>query len=129
MHIAPTEQNQQVDSGSLRHQPAAGLVPLRRPAALRRYRQSPAAGLHRRYRSGGEGAARARFDEFAEAWGGKYPAISRLCQQAWLEFVPFLAFNTEVRTVVCSTNAIESVNVRIRHAVRARGHFPNETAR
>jgi transposase-like protein len=39
-----------------------------------------------------------------------------------------LAFDAEIRTVVCSTNAIESVNARIRRAVRARGHFPNEQA-
>jgi transposase-like protein len=79
-----------------------------------------------------EAAARARFDEFAEAWGARYPAIVRLWQQAWqqawAEFVPFLAFDAEIRTVVCSTNAIESVNARIRRAVRARGHFPNEAA-
>jgi hypothetical protein len=42
--------------------------------------------------------------------------------------VRFLAFDAEIRTVVCSTNAIESVNARIRRAVRARGHFPNEAA-
>jgi putative transposase len=42
--------------------------------------------------------------------------------------VPFLAFDPQIRTVVCSTNAIESVNARIRRAVRARGHFPNEQA-
>jgi transposase-like protein len=75
-----------------------------------------------------EAAAKARFNEFADAWGGKYPAIVRLWQQAWAEFVPFLAFDAEIRTVVCSTNAIESVNARIRRAVRARGHFPNEQA-
>jgi putative transposase len=75
-----------------------------------------------------EAAAQARFDEFAEAWGGRYPAIIRLWTNAWAEFVPFLAFDAEIRTVVCSTNAIESVNARIRRAVRARGHFPNEAA-
>jgi putative transposase len=42
--------------------------------------------------------------------------------------VPFLAFDAEIRKVVCSTNAIESVNARIRRAVKARGHFPNEQA-
>ena len=75
-----------------------------------------------------EAAARDRFSEFTDAWGAKYPAIIRLWDAAWPEFVPFLAFDTEIRTVVCSTNAIESVNARIRRAVRARGHFPNETA-
>jgi putative transposase len=75
-----------------------------------------------------EAAAKERFAEFAEAWGGKYPAIIRLWDNAWAEFTPFLAFDAEIRRVICSTNAIESVNARIRRAVRARGHFPNETA-
>jgi putative transposase len=75
-----------------------------------------------------EAAATERFLEFAEIWGGKYPAIVRLWENAWAEFVPFLAFDAEIRKVVCSTNAIESVNARIRRAVRARGHFPNEQA-
>ena len=75
-----------------------------------------------------EAAAEQRFLEFAETWGEKYPAIVRLWENAWAEFVPFLAFDAEIRTVVCSTNAIESVNARIRRAVRARGHFPNEQA-
>ncbi|GAA1604497.1 IS256 family transposase [Actinoplanes couchii] len=75
-----------------------------------------------------EQAAEQRFLEFAETWGDRYPAIVRLWENAWAEFVPFLAFDAEIRKVVCSTNAIESVNARIRRAVRARGHFPNEQA-
>ena len=72
--------------------------------------------------------AEERFLEFAEAWGDKYPAIVRLWENAWAEFVPFLGFDREIRRIVCTTNAIESVNPRIRKAVRARGHFPNEQA-
>ncbi|WP_280314248.1 IS256 family transposase [Nocardia abscessus] len=75
-----------------------------------------------------EDAAGERFLEFSEVWGSKYPAIVKLWSDAWSEFVPFLAFDVEIRKVICSTNAIESVNARIRKAVRARGHFPNETA-
>ncbi len=75
-----------------------------------------------------ESAAMERWLEFAEAWGAKYPAIVRLWENAWPEFVPFLQFDPEIRKVVCSTNAIESVNARIRRAVKARGHFPNEQA-
>jgi putative transposase len=75
-----------------------------------------------------EDAATERFMEFADAWGKKYPAIVKLWSDAWAEFVPFLAFDVEIRKVICSTNAIESVNARIRKAVRARGHFPNEQA-
>ena len=75
-----------------------------------------------------EAAAMERWLEFAETWGTKYPAIVRLWENAWAEFVPFLQFDPEIRKVVCSTNAIESVNARIRRAVKARGHFPNEQA-
>ena len=75
-----------------------------------------------------EAAATERFLEFAETWGGRYPAIVKLWENAWAEFVPFLAFDPEIRRVICSTNAIESVNARIRPTVRARGHFPNEQA-
>jgi putative transposase len=75
-----------------------------------------------------ESAAMERFLEFTETWGTRYPAIVRLWDNAWSEFVPFLAFDTEIRRVICSTNAIESVNARIRRAVKARGHFPNEQA-
>ena len=71
-------------------------------------------------------AAEERFLEFQEEWGAKYPAIVRLWSDAWAEFVPFLQFDVEIRRVVCTTNAIESVNARIRKAVKARGHFPNE---
>ncbi|MFI5688226.1 IS256 family transposase [Streptomyces sp. NPDC051636] len=73
-----------------------------------------------------EHAALERFAAFADAWGKKYPAIVRLWENAWEEFTPFLRFDTEIRRIVCTTNAIESVNARIRRAVKARGHFPNE---
>ncbi|PFG43799.1 transposase-like protein [Isoptericola jiangsuensis] len=72
--------------------------------------------------------AEARFEDFVEAWQDTYPAIVRLWRNAWAEFVPFLAFDREIRRIICTTNAIESVNARIRKAVRARGHFPNEQA-
>ncbi|SCD40006.1 Transposase, Mutator family [Streptomyces sp. DvalAA-14] len=52
----------------------------------------------------------------------------RLWSNAWAGVVPFLRFDAEIRRVVCTTDAIESVNARIRKAVRARGHFPNEAA-
>ena len=80
------------------------------------------------YTASTEAAARERFSEFAQEWGARYPAIVRLWDNAWAEFVPFLAFDPEIRRVICSTNAIESVNARIRRAVKARGHFPNEQA-
>jgi transposase-like protein len=80
------------------------------------------------YTAATEQAALDRFAEFAATWEAKYPAIVRLWTNAWAEMVPFLAFNTEIRTVICTTNAIESLNSRFRRAVNARGHFPNEQA-
>jgi transposase-like protein len=80
------------------------------------------------YSAPSEDAATERFLEFQESWGRKYPAIVKLWSDAWAEFVPFLSFDVEIRKVICSTNAIESANARIRRSVRARGHFPGEAA-
>ncbi|CAH0296356.1 hypothetical protein SRABI26_04392 [Arthrobacter sp. Bi26] len=73
-------------------------------------------------------AARAAFEELTERWGRKYGAIVRLWENAWEEFIPFLDYDVEIRRVICSTNAIESLNARYRRAVKARGHFPTEQA-
>jgi transposase-like protein len=75
-----------------------------------------------------EAAAKERFAEFAQAWGQRYPGIVRLWESAWADFVPFLAFEVEVRKVIFSTNAVESLNARFRRAIRARGHFPSDQA-
>jgi transposase-like protein len=72
--------------------------------------------------------AAVRFDEFADTWVDRYPAIIRLWRNAWSEFIPFLDYHVEIRRIICSTNAIESLNARYRRAVRARGHFPTEQA-
>jgi putative transposase len=73
-------------------------------------------------------AASAALDELEQKWGDKYAAMIRLWRNAWNEFIPFLDYDTEIRTVICSTNAIESLNARYRRAIRARGHFPSEQA-
>ncbi|HEX4672794.1 MAG TPA: IS256 family transposase [Solirubrobacteraceae bacterium] len=75
-----------------------------------------------------EQAAHERLDELAGKWGERYPAVVKLWQNAWAEFVPFLAYSPEIRKVIYSTNAIESLHARFRRSVRARGHFPNEQA-
>ena len=75
-----------------------------------------------------EQAAKERLGEFNSAWGEKYPAVTRLWENAWTEFAPFLDYSPEIRRVIYSTNAIESLHARMRRATRARGHFPNEQA-
>jgi len=88
-----------------------------------------AAALKPIYSASNEAEALDRFVEFSESdLGRKYPAICRLWENAWAEFVPFLAFDREVRSIICTTNAIESLNSRYRRAVNARGHFPTEQA-
>jgi putative transposase len=73
-------------------------------------------------------AARDAFDELTEKWGARYGAIIRLWANAWEQFIPFLDYDLEIRRVLCSTNAIESLNARYRRAIKARGHFPTEQA-
>ena len=73
-------------------------------------------------------AAQANFDEFAAEWRDTYPAMIGAWENAWDEFVPFLDFPPELRKVVYTTNAIESLNAQFRRGVRHRGHFPNEQA-
>jgi len=68
------------------------------------------------------------FYELEEKWGDKHAAMVNLWRNAWQEFIPFLDYDVEIRRVICSTNAIESLNARYRRAVRARGHFPSEQA-
>src|SRR6516165_8070364 len=80
------------------------------------------------YTAASEAEALDRFAEFSGKWEKRYPAIIRLWENAWAEFVPFLQFDREIRTVICTTNAIESINARLRRAVNARGHFPTEQA-
>jgi transposase-like protein len=80
------------------------------------------------YTAASEAEALDRFAEFSETWEPRYPAIIKLWESAWAEFVPFLAFDREIRTVICTTNAIESINARFRRSVKARGHFPTEQA-
>jgi putative transposase len=73
-------------------------------------------------------AAESLFADFALTWRDTYPAMIKSWENAWSEFVPFLEFPKELRAIVYTTNAIESLNARFRRAVRHRGHFPTETA-
>ena len=96
--------------------------------ASRKYWDQIARDLKPVYTAANEATARARFEEFAEKWASMYPAIRVLWENAWSEFIPFLDYDVEIRRIICSTNAIESLNARYRRAVRARGHFPNDAA-
>jgi transposase-like protein len=96
--------------------------------ASRRDWDAMAKDLRPIYTAVNEADAKERLNDFDVLWGERYPAIRRLWDSAWTEFVPFLDYAVEIRRVIYSTNAIESLNARMRRATRARGHFPNEQA-
>jgi transposase-like protein len=96
--------------------------------ASRKYWDQLAADLRPIYQAATADTAAAALEELEAKWGGRYPAIIRLWRTAWAEFIPFLDYDLEIRKVLCSTNAIESLNARYRRAVKARGHFPTEQA-
>lgn len=96
--------------------------------ASKKYWGQIAADLKPIYKAPTREAAWAAFEEFEEKWGKPYPAIAQLWRNAWEQFVPFLDYDAEIRAVLCSTNAIESLNARFRRAVTVRGHFPTEQA-
>jgi putative transposase len=88
--------------------------------AGRQHRDGIVKALKPVYTAPSEQAAKDRFEEFAAQWGGRYPAIIQLWKNSWAEFVPFLEYDVEIRRIICTTNAIESINARYRRAVRAR---------
>jgi putative transposase len=96
--------------------------------ASKRYWEALARDLRPIYTAPSADAAWAAFETFEDTWGSLYPAIGRMWRASWEEFIPFLAYDVEIRRVLCSTNAIESLNARYRRAVTAKGHFPTEQA-
>jgi putative transposase len=92
-------------------------------------RKALAAALKDIYRATDAAAAEMALTAFeASFWGQRYPAIGQSWRRAWSEVIPFFAFPGEVRRIIYTTNAIEALNSKLRRAVRARGHFPNDEA-
>jgi putative transposase len=87
-----------------------------------------AADLKTIYRAATEAEAEQRLKDFSEKWDGKYPSISALWRRNWLGIVPFFQFPPEIRKIVYTTNAIESLNMSLRKAIKTRGAFPTEDA-
>src|SRR5512135_3657104 len=92
-------------------------------------RKAVAAALKEVYRATDADAGQAALDAFETGpWGQKYPAIVGSWRRNWPVVIPFFAFAEDVRRIVYTTNAIESLNAKLRRAVRARGHFPSDEA-
>lgn len=91
-------------------------------------RKAVAADLRPVYTAESEEAAAAALDAFEAKWGARFPTIVQSWRSNWERVVPFLAFPRDIRRVIYTTNAIESLNSTLRRAVKIRGHFPNDTA-
>jgi putative transposase len=92
-------------------------------------RKAVAAALKPIYQAVNEDAALDALEEFAASdLGKRYPSAVKSFRDAWDRFTPFLAFPPELRRVIYTTNAIESLNYQLRKVTKNRGHFPNDTA-
>jgi transposase-like protein len=92
-------------------------------------RKALAAALRPIYGAASAEAALAALDAFeAGAWGQKFPTVVAAWRRAWDRIIPFFAFPPPIRRVIYTTNAIESVNARLRKIIKTRGHFPSDDA-
>lgn len=92
-------------------------------------RKPLAAALRPIYAAASAEAAEAALDAFADGeWGRKFPTVVAAWRRAWAQVIPIFAFPPEIRRVIYTTNAIESVNARLRKIIKTRGHFPTDDA-
>src|ERR1700674_898178 len=92
-------------------------------------RKALAAALRPIYAAPSAEAAEAALDAFeAGEWGRKFPTVVAAWRRAWDRVIPFFAFPPAIRRVIYTTNAIESVNARLRKIIKTRGHFPSDDA-
>ena len=92
-------------------------------------RKSVAASLRPIYTAPSETAAREALAAFeASEWGQKHPTITAAWRRNWERVIPFFAFPPDIRRVIYTTNAIESLHMRLRKIIKNRGHFPNDEA-
>lgn len=92
-------------------------------------RKAVAAALKPVYQAVDDDAAKLELDAFAASELGKrYPNTIATFTAAWERFIPFLAFPPELRKVIYTTNAIESLNYQLRKIIKNRGHFPSDDA-
>ena len=91
-------------------------------------RKAVAADLKPIYRAATVVEAEMELDNFMRQWGDKYKAIGKLWKENWERIIPFFAFPPEVRRVIYTTNAVESLHMSLRKIIKNRGSFPSEEA-
>ena len=89
-------------------------------------RKEVASDLKLIYRASTEEQAKAELERFANKWDAKYPSISQSWRRNWERIIPFFSHPPEVRKVIYTTNAIESLNMSLRKVTKTRGSFPND---
>ena len=91
-------------------------------------RKRVAADLKAIYRAATEQQARQELDEFVAKWGDRYQAIGKLWKDHWDHVTPLFDFPAEVRRIIYTTNAVESLPMSLRKIIKTRGSFPSEEA-
>jgi putative transposase len=92
-------------------------------------RKPLATALRAIYTAPSADAAMDALDEFERGpWGVRFPTVVASWRRAWAHVIPFFAFPPEIRRVIYTTNALESLNARVRKIIKTRGHFPNDDA-
>jgi putative transposase len=91
-------------------------------------RKEVAADLRRIYTAATDTEAESRLDEFAAKWDNQFPMISKSWRANWARIIPFFAHPPEIRRVLYTTNAIESLNMSLRKVIKTRGSFPSDEA-
>ena len=92
-------------------------------------RRALAAAIKPIYTAASAESAEAELTAFEDGpWGQKFPTVTASWRRAWSNVIPFFTFPPAVRRVIYTTNAIESVNARLRKIIKTRGHFPSDEA-
>jgi putative transposase len=89
-------------------------------------RREVAADLRTIYRAATAEEAGMRLEELAQKWDRTHPTISQIWRRNWERIIPFFAYPSEIRKIIYTTNALESVNMSLRKVIKTRGSFPNE---
>jgi putative transposase len=92
------------------------------------HRKKIAAALRGVYNAESEPAAKAALDAFEREWGERYPMIAKSWRTSWTQLTAFLEFPPEIRRMIYTTNAIESLNYQLRKTIKTKGHFPDQDA-
>lgn len=89
-------------------------------------RKQLARDLKQIYRAPNEKIAADNLESFAQKWDSKYASISKLWKRNWEKLIPYLDYPHEIRRMIYTTNAIESLNMSLRKVTKNRGHFPSD---